>query len=61
MVRVNELSFDVKHKPIVVIRFNPDGYWDGHKQIKSPFKKDKNGCYTIQNKEELKYWCEVLR
>jgi hypothetical protein len=40
--RLMELSRDLNHRPIVFIRFNPDGYVEGGKKI--------SGCWSVNNK-----------
>ena len=54
--RIMELSQDFSenniHRPIVVIRFNPDSYVDSNNQkIKSCWKAGKDGILRINNKE----------
>ena len=69
--RLMEISLDVKHKPIVFIRFNPDGYIDkDDKKVKSCWMVTKTtGIIKISSenkwkerlnklKEEVEYWLE---
>jgi hypothetical protein len=70
--RLMEISKDLNFRPLILIRFNPDGYTneDGIK-IKSPWKNLENGSIRIQKKYEdewndrvnilintIKYWTE---
>lgn len=68
--RLMELSQDVGHRPLVFIRFNPDGYIDtAGKKIKSCWTIDSHGVAIINKKNEplwkdrmkqlksqIKYW-----
>ncbi len=66
--RIMQLSSDIKHKPIVFIRFNPDKYIDASNNlIESCWKIDGNGISCIKNevewskrlvslKEQITYW-----
>lgn len=46
--RLMEISQDLKHKPIVFIRFNPDSYIDkDDKKVKSPWTINSIGLYSI--------------
>ena len=57
--RLMEISQDLKHKNIVFIRFNPDGYIDNKKEIKSCWTINNKGfCVIHKNKE--KEWKERL-
>jgi len=69
--RLMELSKDIGHRPIIFIRFNPDDYKDGDKNITSCFGVNKLGyCVVKKNKEkelderlnnlkeQIKYWIE---
>jgi hypothetical protein len=53
--RIMELSKDVGHKPIVFIRFNPDDYLDGEKNITSCWGNGKDGICRIK-KNKVKEW-----
>jgi hypothetical protein len=68
--RLMEISRDLQHRPIVLIRFNPDGYTNqcGLK-VQSCWKQDGHGYSVIRNKEmwemritrlkeEIEYWIE---
>jgi hypothetical protein len=65
--RTMELSQDLGHRPIVFIRFNPDGYEKKGKDIKSCWAINKNGIFAIKKEKEwtqrlnaleqnIKYW-----
>ena len=67
--RIMELSQDLGHRPIVFIRFNPDDYNKGEKNISSCWGHDGKGICVIkkskQNEwtqrltalaEQIKYW-----
>lgn len=70
--RLMELSKDVGHRPIVFIRFNPDGYINNEgTKIKSCWTTNTKGFTIVrkidepkwnkrltQLKEQIKYWCE---
>lgn len=68
--RLMELSQDLQHRPIVFIRFNPDGYTtpEGEK-VKSCWKSNKKGVLHVSKlrqaeweeridslKEQINYW-----
>jgi len=51
--RIMQLSSDLKYKPIIFIRFNPDKYFDASNNlIESCWKIDGNGISCIKNKIE---------
>ena len=65
--RMMELSQDVGHKPIVFIRFNPDGYEENEIVIKSCWGVNNKGICVIKKskewsqrlntlKEQINYW-----
>jgi len=65
--RIMELSQDVGHKPIVFIRFNPDGYEENEIVIKSCWGVNNKGICVIKKskewsqrlnalKEQISYW-----
>jgi hypothetical protein len=57
--RMMQLSFDVHHRPIILIRFNPDQYTKNNKKIKSCWNYNKQGiCYV--KKDKLQEWNERL-
>ncbi len=57
--RLMEISQDLSHRPIVFIRFNPDGYVNHNgTKIKSCWKLTKLGVMTLQNKKE---WVERIQ
>jgi len=56
--RLMELSYDVQHKPIVFIRFNPDAYKNSFgTRITSCWKVSKSGLITVVKADE---WNERL-
>ena len=57
--RLMELSQDVGHRPIIFIRFNPDDYMCGDKNITSCWGIDKKGMVIIK-KSKKKEWQERL-
>ena len=61
--RTMELSFDVNHKPIVFIRFNPDEYIDeNNKKIGSCFSINKEtGALKINNYPKWNARLDVLK
>ena len=58
--RIMELSKDVKHRPIVFIRFNPDNYNTDTTQISSCWGINKNGLSIIKLNKK-KEWNERLQ
>jgi hypothetical protein len=70
--RLMELSRDLGHRPIVFIRFNPDGYVDSAgKKISSCWRLNGHGVMTIMKtrqkewdtrintlKDQVQYWIE---
>ena len=68
--RIMELSVDLAHRPIVFLRFNPDGYVRNKIRVANPWKRTKTGVslqgkYKEQWNERLyelcgrfKYWME---
>jgi hypothetical protein len=50
--RIMQLSLDVRQRPIVLIRFNPDNYKKGKINIKSCWDMDKSVCVLRKDKEE---------
>ena len=57
--RVMEISRDVGHRPIVFIRFNPDGYTINGNKITSCWGVNKLGIMTIK-KTKQKEWLERI-
>ena len=51
--RINQLCEDLDYKNIVMIRFNPDGYYDKGIKIKSPWKINKYGMAVIFDQVEM--------
>ncbi len=71
--RIMELSQDVGHKPIIFIRFNPDGFKENGTKISSCWGLDKNGICVIKKskrcewsqrlntlKEQICYWVNPI-
>jgi hypothetical protein len=58
--RINNLSEDFAFKPIVFIRFNPDGYIKGSEKILSPWLAGKDGILRIP-KTRAKEWDNRLK
>lgn len=67
-----ELSQDVNHRPIVFIRFNPDSYLDGDKNINSCWGVNGKGLLNIKKtkkiewkdrlealKNQIEYWSSI--
>jgi hypothetical protein len=58
--RLMEISQDVNHRPIIFIRFNPDGYVNiDNKNINSCWGVNKNGICIIKNTKQ-KEWNDRL-
>ena len=57
--RIMELSLDVGHRPIILIRFNPDDYWGKDGKITSCWGIDGRGICSIK-KTKQKEWKERL-
>ncbi len=55
-----ELSQDIGHRPLVFIRFNPDGYRKANEQIVSCWGKSKTGVCAIK-KTKTKEWEQRLQ
>ena len=67
-----ELSQDVGHRPIVFIRFNPDGYIDQNgNTVRSCWRMNNNGIMQVMKikqpewesriialKQQIQYWIE---
>lgn len=59
--RLMEISQDIGHRPLVFIRFNPDGYVNNkNENIKSCWKSNQSGIFII-NKESNKAWATRLK
>ena len=59
--RIMELSQDVSHRPIVFIRFNPDGYIDtNNKKITSCWGANKYGIMVVKPTKNYE-WQERIR
>jgi hypothetical protein len=57
--RIMQLSQDVGHRPVIFIRFNPDGYNVGEKRITSCWGVNMHGI-TIIKKTQQKEWSKRL-
>lgn len=55
--RIMRLSQDLQHRPLIIIRFNPDSYYDSDKKINilSCLKYSKNRFASICNKKDFEY------
>jgi hypothetical protein len=61
IARLNNLVQDVYFRPVIIIRFNPDGYTNENgEKIKSPWIRGKDGIIRI-TKETDKDWNERLK
>ena len=70
--RMMVISKDLEHRPVVFIRFNPDGYIDYNNfKIQTPWITNKLGFLVIKNTEEwnsrietlletIKYWTDNI-
>ena len=57
-----ELSQDLNHRPLVLIRFNPDSYINNlGKKIKSPWGFDGFGICVVKKKEEWNERLNILK
>jgi hypothetical protein len=56
--RIKLLCLDVQERPIILIRFNPDNYKQGSKNIGSCWINNKEGCVIRKNKQQE--WRERL-
>ncbi len=56
--RIMEISQDVNHRPIVMLRFNPDNYVDKNgKKISSPWSVLESGILTTKKtRASIKEW-----
>jgi hypothetical protein len=57
--RIMQFSQDVSHRPIIMIRFNPDEYVINNTTITSCWGYDKNGICVIK-KSKTKEWLNRL-
>ena len=55
--RINQISNDLNNRPIIFIRFNPDGYIKNDKKVKSCWRYNKNGLCKVKKEKE---WNERL-
>jgi hypothetical protein len=58
--RVMELSKDIGHRPIVLIRFNPDSYIKDGETIKSCWETQIRGLHVVKKSKE-KEWEDRLK
>jgi hypothetical protein len=58
--RLMEISRDLNHRPIVIIKFNPDGYKKGDKKIPSCWEIDKQNGFCRIKKSKKTEWQERL-
>lgn len=61
MERMQELSDDVNNRPIIFIRFNPDGYSVNGKKNRSCWGKTKEGFVRVTRQKEWDIRLEYLR
>lgn len=60
--RLMEISQDVEHRPIVMIRFNPDAYIDENgKNVSSCWKLNKLGVLSVEKVKEWEYRIKCLK
>jgi hypothetical protein len=63
--RLMEISQDLQHRPLIVIRFNPDKYITQNKSIQSSWRMGKDGIVRIKNITEwesrMKILCDTVR
>lgn len=53
MIRLYRILEDLKDKPLVVIRFNPDSYKVGNVRHKSAFKEDRRSGVLVPDSKEF--------
>ena len=60
--RIMELSKDVNHRPIIMVRFNPDNYIRNKIKITSCWRYNQNGSMSVKNckKDEWKMRLNTL-
>jgi len=58
--RIMEISQDLGHRPIVLIRFNPDGYTENEIKKSSCWKTNKLGIFEIMKTKQLE-WDERIK
>ena len=54
--RLMQLSLDINHRPLILIRFNPDQYINNNTLIKSPWIINKNNGSLIIHKDKINEW-----
>jgi hypothetical protein len=59
--RINELFTDLDHLPLIMIRFNPDGYKEGDTNHNSCFKLDNRNNVLVPDKNRLDPRLAVLK
>lgn len=50
--RIMELSQDIGHRPIILIKFNPDSYTKSDKKVESCWKLNSLGVIKLDNEKE---------
>jgi hypothetical protein len=58
--RLMELSVDLDHRPIVLIRFNPDGYKNGMERVVTPWKAGEDGIMRIVKKRQAEWDARLI-
>ena len=60
--RIMTISQDIYHRPLIVLRFNPDTYHDGEKKVTSCWGNDGNGICVVKKckKKEWENRCSAL-
>ena len=53
--RLMELSRDLNHRPLIIIKFNPDNYEKNGKKILSCWSIDKNGLCQIKKNKKIEW------
>jgi len=57
--RTMEISKDLGHRPVVFIRFNPDGHWNGTERVQSCWTTDKRGIMVLK-KDRIEDWSKKM-
>lgn len=60
-MRLMRISQDIDHRPLVVIRFNPDSYCDGDKTVRSCFSHTKQGLLAVKYPNEWDHRLSKLK
>jgi hypothetical protein len=61
ITRINEISKDLEHRPIIFIRFNPDSYKKNGVKIPSCWSLSRTGILSIKYKKEWEKRLETLK